>query len=150
MKTIYCDASFDWTNTEKNGENFVRGKIAVSCDSFERIDKVAVGKVEGLKQYINILELTAIARAIELASELNPKPESLAIYTDSRTAMIWAGAGKINPKVATLAHHNALDYLRKARMLYGGIITFNFTRREGNPAGILLERELEKEKPHAI
>ena len=167
MKTLYCDASFDWTHTEKNGEDIVRGKVAVVGDGIARMDRVAVGKVEGLKQYINVFELTAIARAVELASEMNKaKPlcdhpeqcnhwschptDSLAIYTDSRTAMIWASSGKIKGGVRTLAHENALEYLRKVRLQFGGLITFNFVRREGNPAGELLEKELEKEKPHAI
>jgi hypothetical protein len=149
MKTLYTDASFDWTHTDNTTENIVRGKIAVSDGKgFERIDKVAVGKVDGLKQYINVLELTAIARAVELASLMEDKPDSLAIYTDSRTAMIWAGSGKI--KKCSLAHQGALDYLKKARLQFGGIVTFNFVPREGNPAGAILELELEKEKPHTI
>lgn len=151
MRKLYCDASFDWTHTEKNGENFVRGKLAVHGEGIERIDKVAVGKVEGLRQYINVLELTAIARAVELACEAGfwkDEDRSLAIFTDSKTAMIWASSGKI--KTPTEAHKNALDYLKKVRLAYGGIITFNCIPRELNPAGEMLERELEKEKPHAL
>lgn len=66
MKKLYCDASFDWTTTEE-AENVVRGKIAVVGEELRIVEKVAVGKVEGLKQYINILELVALARAIEIA-----------------------------------------------------------------------------------
>ena len=151
MKTLYTDASFDWNHTQATKEPIVRGKIAISDgNSFERIDKVAIGKVEGLKQYINVLELTAVARAVELASEMNPKDESLSIYTDSQVAMYWARAGKIKASVATEAHDNALEYLRKARIQFGGIITFNYIPRDQNPAGKLLEIELEKESPHTI
>ncbi len=167
MKTLYCDASFSPQGNSRNGENIVRGKIAVVGEGIEKVDKVAIGKVEGLQQYNNVLELTAIARAIELATDAkngvkcdHPEMcnhwachphESLAIFTDSKTAMYWASAGKIKSKgIETLAHTNALDYLRKMRLAFGGVITFNFTRREGNPAGKLLEDELEKERSYAI
>lgn len=149
MKKFYCDASFDWKHTESTEEKIVRGKIAVAdMLKLEKVDKVAVGKVEGLKQYINVLELTAVARAVELASLENPKEESIGIYSDSKTAVAWANAGKI--KGGSVAHENALEYLRKARIQFGGIVTFHFVPRDLNPAGILLELELEKEKPHAI
>mgnify|MGYP001603941657 CR=1 FL=1 len=150
MKALFTDASLDWTSTEKNGENVVRGKIAISDgNSFERIDKVAVGKVEGLRQYINIFELTAIARAVERASEENPKAEALTIFTDSQTAMHWARNNRINPKVATVAHRSALEYLNRACIRFGGAVTFNYVPRDQNPAGKLLENELEHESPHA-
>ena len=152
MKKLYTDASFDWTSTEK-AENVVRGKIAISDgDGFERIDKVAIGKVEGLKQYINILELTAVARAVELASE-HFKEEAkglLEVWTDSQVAMSWANNAKINQKIAKLAHYNALEYLRKAQILFGGIVSFHYIKRDQNPAGHLLEQELKKEAPHTI
>ena len=150
MKTLYTDASFDWTSTKKTEENVVRGKIAIAGEGFERIEKVVVGKVEGLKQYINIFELIAVARAVELASEEKPKEESLVVYTDSTTAKVWASKGAVNPKSATEAHDNAIEYLRKSRIQFGGIITFNFIPRDDNPAGKLLEAELEKESPHSI
>lgn len=150
MKILYVDASFDWTSTNESDGTIVRGKIAVSDGKdFNRIDKVAVGKVKGLQQYINIFELTAIARAIELAQENDSGGDrSLAIYSDSQVAVIWASSGFIKSKVCTEAHTNALEYLRKARILYGGLITFNQISRENNPAGFLLEDELEKERPH--
>ena len=151
MKTLYTDASFDYHHTTKTTESFVRGKIAVADgNGFARIEKVIVGKVPELKQYINILELTAVARAVELASLEETKAQSLAVYTDSKTAMIWARNGKIKADVSTEAHANALEYLRKARIQFGGIVTFNFIGRDENPAGKLLEAELEREAPHAI
>lgn len=149
MKTFYTDASYSWQSTD-NGENIVRGKIGVVSESFERIEKVAIGKVPKLKQYINVFELTAIARAVELASLENPKEESIAIHTDSNVAKCWASAGNINPKVATEAHDSAIEYLRKARIQFGGIVTFHFVPRDKNPAGKLLEVELEKEPSHTI
>lgn len=174
MKTLYTDASFDWNQTEKTKENVVRGKIAISDGiSFERIDKVAIGKVPELKQYINILELFAIARAIEIASEMRREESgsckclscngecfgcnechqenfnALTIFTDSQTAMYWARNGIESKETATEAHNNALEYLRRARIQFGGEITFNFIGRNENPAGKLLEIELEKESPHA-
>lgn len=151
MKNIYCDASFDYKHTEETRENFVRGKIAIVFDNIKVVERVVVGKVEGLRQYINILELTAIARAIELASQLNQKPESIAVYTDSMTAMYWARAGKIKKSsVVTPAHESALNYLRGSVHKFAGVITYNLIKREQNPAGHLLEKELEKEPPHSI
>ena len=148
MKDLYTDASFSPHGNEHNGENIVRGKIAVWWEGGHRIDKVAVGKVDGLKQYNNVLELTAIARAIELACEDKEKAESLRIFTDSKTAMVWASAGKIKDGVRTVAHEGALEYLRKVRLMFGGLVTFNFVGRERNPAGKLLEEELEKERSY--
>ena len=151
MKILYCDASFDWAQTEINDENVVRGKIAISNgNNFKRIEKVVIGKVEGLKQYINIYELTAVARAVELASELNPKPETLTIFTDSMTAMYWARNNKIPSKILTSAHDNALEYLRRARIQFGGEVIFNHVLREQNPAGFLLQKELDKESPSSV
>jgi ribonuclease HI len=151
MKILYTDASFDWTVTESNGENVVRGKIAIADGvGFERIEKVVVGKVDGLKQYINVFELTAIARAIELANEYlkEESADALEVWTDSKTAMIWASSGKVGKKVKTVAHENALEYLARVRALFGGVVTFHFVPRERNPAGKLLELELEREAPH--
>ena len=151
MKTLFTDASFDYKHTERTTEPFVRGKIAVAdSKGFARIEKVVIGKVPNLKQYINILELTAIARAVELAGEENPKADSLSVNTDSQVAMCWANAGKIKPKVLTQAHTNALEYLRTARIQFGGIVSFHFVPRDENPAGKLLEEELEREAPHTI
>lgn len=150
MKKIFCDASFDWTSTNKTTENVVSGKIAIVGVGEDKVEKVAVGKVEGLQQYINILELIAIARAVELASQIEPKPESINVTTDSKTAMFWARSGKIKKNVATQAHDSALEYLRKARIQFGGISTFDFIRRDYNPAGKLLEIELEKSKEQKI
>lgn len=152
MKKLYTDASFDYRHTDKTPDNIVCGKIAIADgNGFERIDKVAVGKVEGLKQYINILELTAIARAVELAYDMNIEDKSLEVITDSQTAMFWARNGIKNKEVMTDAHAGALDYLKRARLNFGGIITFNFVPREHNPAGHLLQAELDNgNKPHDL
>ena len=138
---LYTDASFNWKTTEQSEENVVRGKIAIHDDNnFKRIENVVVGKVPQLRQYNNVFELIAIARAVELASEENPKAESLSIYTDSKTAMYWARAGKIKKaSVLTEAHASALEYLRQARAQFGGNIKFNFIPREQNLAGFLLQ-----------
>ena len=148
MKTYYTDSSFDYKSTDKTSENVVRGKIAVVGKGFERVEKVVIGKVPELKQYNNILELTTIGRAVEIASEDKDETNSLAIYTDSKIAMYWARAGKIKSGVLTKAHANALDYLRMARRQFGGIVTFNYIPRDENPAGHLLAEELKKESPH--
>ncbi len=151
MKQLFTDASFDYRHTGETAENYVRGKICIFGQGISKIEKVVIGKVEGLKQYINILELTAIARAVEIASKQEWQDNSLQIFTDSMTAMYWARAGKIKKKgVSTAAHESALDYLRKAKLNFNGIITFNFLPRDKNPAGKLLEAELERERPHAI
>src|SRR3990167_4905744 len=144
MKSLYTDASFDYTHTEKTIENVVRGKIAIAGEGLEIIEKVAIGKVKGLRQYINILELVAIARAIEIAKERQFEGE-LKVTTDSTTAMTWARAGKIkNKKVETEAHVNAIGYLNKIKKDFGGTVTFNQVGRDFNPAGHLLAAELER------
>lgn len=152
MLILYTDASFDYKHADETLEDFVRGKICVSDgNGYERIEKVVVGKVGALRQYINILELTAVARAVELASELKAADtslDSLAIYTDSKIAMSWAINGKMKDKVRTVAHDNVLAYLRRGRLQFGGVITFNWVSRNDNPAGFALARELKREPPH--
>lgn len=148
MVHLFTDASFDWHHTEKTKESFVRGKIAVVGEGLVVVDKVAVGKVPGLKQYTNILELTAIARAIELAIT-NKFEKNLKISTDSMVAMYWASSGKIKDSVRTKAHQEALDYLRNMKKQFNGIVTFYHTGRDKNPAGHKLEEELKKEKSYA-
>ena len=149
MKQVYTDASFTWQSTERTDEPVVRGKIAVAGEGLKIVEKVAVGKVPGLKQYINILELVAIARAIEIAHQRRWEPD-LRVTTDSKVAMIWASSGKVSPKISTDAHVQALEYLARVKKEHGGIITFYFTPREKNPAGWLLSEELEREAPHTI
>jgi hypothetical protein len=149
MTKLYCDASFDWNSTEKTTEPVVRGKVAITDGAdFKKVEKVAIGKVEGLKQYINILELFAIGRAIELAI-LNKFEGILSVWSDSQVAIGWAKSGRINPKVNTEAHRTALEFVVAAHEKFGQI-EFNYVRREHNPAGKLLEEELEKESPHAL
>jgi hypothetical protein len=157
MKILHTDASFDWNHTNSTEESIVRGKIAVweiiaqEGMAGGHIEKVAIGKVKGLKQYINILELTAIARAIEIASLETLKDDAIEIFTDSKTALAWATKGKIKPSVLTLAHQNALEYLSRARLQFGGSVTIKFIPREQNFAGKMLEQELEQgKKPHDL
>lgn len=149
MKTLFTDASFDYHSTNKTKDNIVRGKIAISDGKdFKLIEKVAMGKVENLQQYINVFELIAIARAIEVACNMEGE-KSLSIHTDSQVALTWAIKGDIKAGIKTLAHVSALNYLRRTKIQYGGIVTISFVPRESNPAGHLLEKELEREAPHA-
>lgn len=146
-KVLFTDAGYTWQNTEttNDGEPIV-GRICVAdADGFNRIEKVGIGKVPVLKQYINIFELIAIARAIEVAIEMGWVGD-LRITTDSKTAMIWASSGKVSKKARTDAHDNALEYLRTARKNYIGIVTYHHIGRDHNPAGKLLEKELEKDR----
>ena len=140
MKKIYSDAGFQWRDTKKIPEgNQVMGRICVADgEGFSRVELVGVGKVPNLKQYINIFELIAVARAIEIAIEKG-WTGNLQIFTDSKVAMYWASNGILNKKVETEAHRNAYDYVRTARKNYVGIVTFNHTPREHNPAGHILE-----------
>ena len=146
IKKIYTDAGYTWQNTEKTLDGKpIMGRICVADEEgFSRVEMVGVGKVPVLKQYINIFELVAIARSIEVAIEKG-WVGSLAIYTDSKVAMIWASHG-VGKKVETEAHKGAYEYLRKARKNYIGLITFNHVPREMNPAGKILEVELEKDR----
>lgn len=149
MKVLYVDASFDWSSTEKTEESVVRGKIAVCGEGLNIVERVAVGKVKGLKQYINILELVAIARAVEIAKERRWEGE-LSVITDSKVAMYWARAYKINPKVLTSAHVEAMRYLKRVVWEWGQQVEFDHVKREYNPAGVLLADELEREAPHSV
>jgi hypothetical protein len=142
MKVLYTDAGYTWQNTKKTPENGqIMGRICVADeDKFSRVENVGVGKVPVLIQYINIFELVAIARAIEIAIEKG-WVGNLAIRTDSKVAMIWASSGKIKPKVATPAHLGALEYLKTARRNYIGVVTYHHVPRHLNYAGIILEKE---------
>ena len=145
MIKLYADASFSYTQTEKTTENVVRGKIAISnYYNLNVVEKVAVEKVPNLLQYINILELIAIARAVELACEMKERDRLLEIHTDSQVAVSWANTGKVKQKVRTEAHTNALEYLRRASIKFGGRVSFHYVPRNNNPAGHLLQAELDK------
>jgi len=152
MKTLYTDASFDWTHTQATSENVVRGKIAIADgDTLKKVEQVVIGKVEGLKQYINIFELIAIARAVELAYDMDIPDKQLEIFTDSQVAMWWARNGIKNKEIITDAHSHTLDYLKRMMLDFEGAITFNFVPRGHNPAGILLQAELDSgKKPHEV
>lgn len=148
MKKVYTDAGYTWQNTStvKEGGQII-GRICVADDDgFVRVEKVGVGKVPKLVQYINIFELIAVARSIEIAIEKG-WTGNLAIYTDSQVAMGWASKGTIkNKRVETEAHRSALEYLRTARKNYIGIVSYNYVPRDYNLAGHVLEKELEKDK----
>lgn len=146
-KVLFTDAGYTWQNTEttKEGEP-IMGRICVAdTEGFSRIEMVGIGKVPVLRQYINIFELIAVARALEIAIEKGWAGD-LAIYTDSKTAAMWASTGKVSKKAETEAHKNALEYLRTARKNYLGVVTYNHVYRDKNPAGHLLEKELEKDR----
>lgn len=146
-KILFTDAGYTWQNTESTPDGQpIMGRIAVAdSEGFHRIEQVGIGKIPGLKQYINLFELIAVARAIEVAIEKGWVGD-LAIYTDSKVAMIWASNGKVSKKVETDGHIQALEYLRTARKNYIGVVTYNHVHREKNPAGHLLEKELEKDR----
>ena len=152
---MFCDASFDYLSTNATSEPFVRGKIAISDGrDFNRVERVAIGKVDGLRQYINILELTAICRAVELAHDVC-KEDSLSVRSDSMVALAWAKRGKIPNKIRTQAHVSVLEYLAKVSAQFYGTslersIEFIHVGRDNNPAGKLLEAELLKEPPHTV
>ena len=151
MKQLYTDAGYTWQNTEATPDGQpIMGRICVADEEgFNRIEMVGVGKVPDLKQYINVFELIAIARAIEVAIEKG-WVGNLRITTDSKTAMIWASNGKVSQKAETEAHKGALEYLRTARKNYIGIVTYTHIGRNQNPAGKLLEIELEKDRAKRI
>lgn len=129
-------------------ESVVRGRIAVCSkspeanptDNFVAIENVVVGRVEGLKQYINVLELIAIARSIEVAAQRG-WDKKIEIYTDSQVAFCWARSRKVNPKVETKAHIEALAYLKRSREMFGGRVDLVNIPRELNEAGFLLEKK---------
>ena len=145
VKTLYTDAGYRFQDTDLHPDHVI-GRICVAdTEGFEQVEMVKIGKVPVLKQYINLLELIAIARAIEIAIEKG-WVGSLAIHTDSQVAMIWASSGKVSKKVETVAHTSALEYLKKIRRNYIGIVTYNQVPRDYNPAGKRLEKELEKDR----
>jgi hypothetical protein len=150
MKTLYTDAGFNYHNTALVKEGgVVVGRICVSDgETFNKVESVGVGKVPVLKQYINIFETIALARAIEMAIAQG-WIGNLQLFTDSEIAMFWARNGRIKEKsktVVTDAHVSMFEYLHNARRNYAGVITFNYMPRDNNPAGKVLELELERDK----
>lgn len=137
-KRLYCDAAFSWTQVERTTSPQVFGKICVADgNGFVRIEKVGVGRVKGLKQYNNILELVAIGRAIEIAIEKG-MTGALDVYTDSMVARSWA-TGKMNAKVRTVAHTEAEMYVALMERRFIGEIRVVHVLRDSNHAGIALE-----------
>lgn len=139
MKNIlFCDAAFNPHNPKWKDSKFVEGQICITDGKdFMVVETVAVGRVDGLKQYNNVLELTACARAIELAFQ-HKMDGGLRIQTDSRTAAAWAFSG-VNKKIATSAHFAAEEYFKNMKKVYHGEIFVGVVPREENPAGHKLE-----------
>jgi ribonuclease HI len=153
LNTIFCDAGFAINVEKKLNRPFVNGRIAwvarVDGKSTEKIEEVAIGRVPKLIQYNNILELIAVARAVEMANELVPKDEgvrSIQVLTDSKVAMWWARKQSFRDGVKTAAHAQAMEYLQRAIKNFGGIITYNHISRWGNPAGKMLDDLLTEQK----
>lgn len=147
MNRLYTDAGYTWQNTEATEDGKpIMGRICVSDgNDLNKVEMVGVGRVPVLRQYINIFELIAVARAVEVAIE-NGFVGDLEIHTDSMVAMGWAKNGRCSNKVRTLAHDGALEYLANARKNFIGEITFHHVPRDINPAGIILEGELGKDR----
>jgi hypothetical protein len=153
-RTLYTDASFGYYTTD---EPVLFGKIAMwldkepeqGLDGFNYIEKVAVGKVPNLKQYINVFELIAIARALEKFVEKGLKADVLYVRSDSMTAVSWSKNG-IPQQYMTAAHQEAINYFRRsanALKSTGTSLVISHIGRDRNFAGIMLEEELEKHRP---
>lgn len=142
MKLIYTNSLFNYQKyKELPDEKVLTGIICVACDDFQKIEKVGVGRVEGLKQYTNIFEFIAIARAVELAIE-NKLTEDLEIFTDSLTAKTWAEKG-MKIERYTAAHKSANSYFQDMIKNYPHNVVFEHIGREKNPAGKILEIEID-------
>jgi len=145
---LYTDATVTWQKYANNKETILKGKICIIAEDnaehpFYVIEEVAVGRVEGLKQYINVYELIAVARAIELAKEKGWN--DIQIFTDSSVAKTWANKG-VSATPFTEAHRSCQEYITKVKAEHGGKIEIGHVLRDQNPAGKLLEIELEKSK----
>lgn len=145
---LYTDATFPWQKYANTDDKILKGKICIIAeDNAEHplnvIEEVGVGRVEGLKQYINIFELIAVTRAIEIAKEKGWN--DIQIFTDSFIAKTWANK-EVNASPFTEVHRSCQEYITKAKAEHGGKIEIGHILREYNPAGELLEIELEKLK----
>jgi ribonuclease HI len=145
---LYADATFTWQKYADTDDKLLKGKICIIAEDnpehpFNVIEEVIVGRVEGLKQYINIYELIAVARAIELAKEKGW--DDIQIFTDSFIAKTWANK-KVSASPFTEAHRSCQEYIIRAKAEHGGKIEVGHVLRDHNPAGELLEIELEKTK----
>jgi len=148
LMKLYTDATFTWQKYAKTDDKILKGKICIIAeDNAEHplnvIEEVVVGRVEGLKQYINIYELIAVARAIELAKEKGW--DDIQIFTDSSVAKTWANKG-VSATPFTEAHRSCQEYITRVKMEHSGKIEIGHVLRDQNPAGKLLEIELEKSK----
>lgn len=146
---MYTDASFTWQKYATTDEKALNGQICVVAENdadnpFHVIEDTVVGRVEGLKQYINCFELIAVARAIEIAKEKGW--DDIQIITDSFIAKTWATNRKVNASPYTELHRSCEEFITRAIREHGGKIEVGHILREHNPAGKLLEIELEKSK----
>jgi len=145
---LYTDATFTWQKYAKTDDKILKGGICIIAEDNAKhplniIEEVGVGRVEGLKQYINIFELVAVARAIEIAKEKGWN--EIEVITDSFIAKTWANKG-VHASPYTEAHRSCQEYITRVKMEHGGKIEIGHVLRDQNPAGKLLEIELEKSK----
>lgn len=148
MKFLFTDASFDYASEFETGADHVIGKTAIVGDGIRKVELAYLARVPGLKQYINVLETLAVARAIGLAID-NGWSGDLAIRTDSRVAVAWARGGP-NPRCRTAVHDKVMHVLRENAKRYAGQIWVDFVPRHKNLAGHVLERELELRRPNEL
>lgn len=143
---LYTDATFTWQKYVDTEDKILKGKICIVAENdpenpLNVIEEVGVGRVEGLKQYINALELIAVARAVELSKERGW--DDIQIFTDSFIAKTWA-TKEVNANPYTELHRSCQEYITRAKANHGGRIEVGHVFREHNPAGKLLEIELEQ------
>ena len=145
---IYTDASFSWQRYIDTDDKIIKGKVCIIAEDsiespFNIIEEVGIGRVDKLKQYINILELIAITRAIEIAGEKGWG--NINVITDSSVAKTWATRG-IRASLFTEAHRSCQEYFNKAKAGHKGRVEIMHVVRDKNPAGKLLEIEKENEQ----
>lgn len=144
LKLIHTDAGCKWQETKNKPT--VKGRICIADhDGFVLVEEPVLETQPHLRQYINVFEMLAIARAIEIATE-KKWGNALSISTDSMTARFWVTNGIKNKKVSTPLHQAVYQRVCEARRAFGGVITFHLIPREENRAGHVLEDMLEKEK----
>ena len=124
--TIYTDASYTM------GNNF--GRIAFKINGKKvHIKDVKIPKISYLKQYTNLLELTAVLEALKYT-----KAKRVKILTDSQCIRSWVRRTENDLGQFSKFHKQLKDKTDKRKKEFKHF-DIQWVRREENLAGIALE-----------
>jgi len=126
VTNIYTDAGYVMGNSY--------GKIAYKIGNKKtKIKQIKIPTIPYLKQYTNLLELTAVVEALK-----NTKEKEIVIYTDSKVVYSWVKRVKNDLGRFSIFHEQLKEEINELKKNFNRF-SINWVSRDYNLAGIALE-----------